>query len=61
VRRGKDGKLVHSHGGSVRGFICEMRRFPANDACLVVLCNRDDAPLHAAADRIEAVLFGRDR
>lgn len=58
VRKNARGRLVQSHGGSVRGFVCEMRRFPDEDGCLIVLCNRDDAPARPLADALEAILFG---
>ncbi len=58
VRRDRHGRLVQSHGGGVRGFICEMRRYPEQDAFLVVLCNRDDAPLREVVQTVEAMLFG---
>ncbi|MEM8882810.1 MAG: serine hydrolase domain-containing protein [Planctomycetota bacterium] len=54
----RNGRRVQSHGGSVRGFVCEMRRYPNDDACLIVLCNRDDAPLRPIVDGFEQLLFG---
>jgi hypothetical protein len=58
VRKDARGRLVQSHGGGVRGFVCELRRYPGEDGCLLVLCNRDDVPVQAIADAIEALLFG---
>ena len=58
VKRNRDGRLVQSHGGSVRGFLCEIRRYPSEDGCLFVLSNRDDAPIGRVADAVEALLFG---
>jgi CubicO group peptidase (beta-lactamase class C family) len=60
VKKGRDGRLVQSHGGSVRGFVCEIRRYPVEDGCLFVLSNRDDAPLRRVADGVEELLFGGD-
>lgn len=57
VRRDGSGRLVHSHGGAVRGFICEIRRYPEQDAFLAVLCNRDDVPLHRVVQSVEELLF----
>ncbi len=47
---------VQSHGGAVRGFTCDARRYPDHDGCLFVLANRDDAPVTLVAAAIEAVL-----
>ncbi|MBI4576474.1 MAG: beta-lactamase family protein [Planctomycetes bacterium] len=57
VRRDERGRLVQSHGGAVRGFVCEIRRFPEEDGCLVVFGNRDDAPLPGVVGLLEATLF----
>jgi CubicO group peptidase (beta-lactamase class C family) len=45
VKKDARGRWVQSHGGAVRGFVCELRRYPGQDACLFVLCNRDDVPV----------------
>jgi CubicO group peptidase (beta-lactamase class C family) len=37
----KDGLLTQSHGGSVRGFVAEIRRYPKKKAFIAVLCNDD--------------------
>jgi CubicO group peptidase (beta-lactamase class C family) len=58
VRKGAQGRVVQSHGGSVRGFVCEVRRYPDEDGCLFVLCNRDDAPVRQVAQAVEEILFG---
>jgi len=52
------GKTVQSHGGGVRGFACEVRRLPDDDGCVLVLSNRDDAPVRQLADRVQAILLG---
>jgi CubicO group peptidase (beta-lactamase class C family) len=52
------GRVVQSHGGGVRGFVCDVRRYPDDDGCLFVLCNRDDAPVRDVARAVEAILFG---
>lgn len=57
----RDGRLSQSHGGSVRGFLCDVRRFPDDDAFVAVLCNRDDGPMGEVANGIEALLFGEQR
>jgi CubicO group peptidase (beta-lactamase class C family) len=56
----RNGRLVQHHGGGVRGFICQVRRFPTDDACLFVLCNDDGMPLWEATDYVEAALFGAE-
>lgn len=53
----EDGRVVQSHGGGVRGFICEIRRYPEHDACIFVLANRDDAPLRQVVAGVEQLLF----
>jgi CubicO group peptidase (beta-lactamase class C family) len=58
VRKDPSGRLVQSHGGSVRGFACELRRFPDEDGCLFVLCNRDDVSVIEVAQALESLLFG---
>lgn len=56
--RERSGRKVHEHTGSVRGFISDFRRYPEEDACLVVLCNRNDVPMGAISDVLESELFG---
>lgn len=58
VKRGEDGRLQQSHGGRVRGFVCDVRRFPEQDGCVFVLCNDDSLPPYHVADAVEALLFG---
>jgi CubicO group peptidase (beta-lactamase class C family) len=58
VREDARGRLVQSHGGAVRGFVCEVRRYPGQDACLFVLCNRDEVPVQQVVQALEAILLG---
>ncbi len=58
VKKTKQGRLVQFHGGSVRGFVCRIRRYPEQDACLFVLSNRDDIPVGKVANTLEGILFG---
>jgi hypothetical protein len=58
VRKDARGRWVQSHGGAVRGFVCELRRYPGQDACLFVLCNQDDVPVRQVAQALEALLLG---
>ena len=53
-----NGRLTHKHSGSVRGFNCDVRRYPDDDAFLVVLCNRDDRNAGRIITQCEAALFG---
>ena len=58
VRKNKQGRWVQFHGGSVRGFACQIRRYPEQDACLFVLGNRDNIPVGNVANTLERILFG---
>jgi CubicO group peptidase (beta-lactamase class C family) len=58
IRKDPRGKMVQSHAGSVRGFVCELRRYPDEDGCLFVLCNRDDVSVTEVAGALEALLSG---
>lgn len=58
VRTDAKGRKVLSHGGGVRGFACELRRLPDDDACVIVLCNDDRAPARLVADAVQAALLG---
>lgn len=57
VRKSASGRLTQSHGGGVRGFASEIRRYPERDGCLIVLCNRDDMNPGMLAGALEALLF----
>lgn len=52
------GRLVQSHSGGVRGFACEVRRYPDEDAFVIVLANRDDAPVRSVAQSLEDIILG---
>jgi CubicO group peptidase (beta-lactamase class C family) len=58
VKKNKQGRWVQFHGGSVRGFVCQIRRYPEQDACLFVLGNRDNIPVRNVANTLEGILFG---
>lgn len=58
VRTDAKGRRVQSHGGGVRGFVCEVRRLPDDDGCVIVLCNDDRAPARLVADAVQAALLG---
>lgn len=57
VRRDGD-RTVQQHGGSVRGFACDVRRYPDDDGCLFVLCNHTAAPFGELANALAELLFG---
>jgi CubicO group peptidase (beta-lactamase class C family) len=59
IGRAADGSTRQSHGGVVRGFVAELRRYPEHDAVVAVLCNRDDIDAGAVADNLESALLGR--
>lgn len=59
VERALNGHARLTHGGAVRGFVSDFRRFPEDDACIAVLCNRDDAQPREIAENLEGLLFGR--
>ncbi len=56
--REERGRLVQSHTGSVRGFVCEGRRYPEHDACVFVPTNDDATPLGTITTAVEQLLFG---
>lgn len=56
--REENGRKVQQHGGGVRGFICDVRRWPEEDAFLCVLSNRGDGPLREVVSSVETILFG---
>lgn len=59
VKHDQHGRLIQSHGGSVRGFTCEVRRLPEVNGCIFILANRDDAPVRQVADGVQALLLGK--
>lgn len=58
VHRNPQNVLVQSHGGKVRGFVGELRRYPKEDGLLVLLANRDDLNPNGLADLLERALLG---
>ncbi|MEO6708817.1 MAG: serine hydrolase domain-containing protein, partial [Planctomycetota bacterium] len=58
IGRAVNGHPRQWHGGSVRGFVSEFRRYPADGCCIAILCNRDDQNLGEIADNLECLLFG---
>jgi len=60
VRKLPSGDMCVSHGGSVRGFNGEFRRYPKSDSCIVVLSNSNESPSPTVAEIIEGILFPPD-
>jgi hypothetical protein len=50
--------IVQRHGGSVRGFLTELRRYPADDGFLCVLCRRTSGPFGQVVNACESILSG---
>ncbi len=60
VGEAPDGTNCHFHGGSVRGFVAKIHRFPSIDGATFVLSNRDDTiPLTIIQHGVEQILFGK--
>ncbi len=59
VGKAAHGGIRHSHGGSVRGFVADLRRYPAEKACIAVLSNTDGMPVYRIAENLECILLGR--
>lgn len=57
LRRDEGGRLMHTHGGGVRGFCCDLRRYPDDDALIVVLCNKDDYRVPTLSEAIGKAMF----
>jgi hypothetical protein len=47
-----------AHGGDVRGFHCEFARYPDDDACIVVLENRQVIPPFMVEDLLRSHVLG---
>ena len=59
VAQAPGGGARQSHGGSVRGFVSEFRRYPERDACIAVLSNVENARPSEIAENLECLLYGR--
>lgn len=60
VQADLNGKPSQRHGGSVRGFLTEIRRYPSLDGALFVLSNSDDSlPIMIVKAGVEQILFGK--
>jgi CubicO group peptidase (beta-lactamase class C family) len=57
-RVNKRGALtVQFHSGSVRGFVCEMRRYPKVNGCIILLCNDDSIYPGTVASVLEKAIL----
>ncbi len=45
------------HGGGIDGFVTTLVRYPDDDLVVIVLCNRDDAPIDVISDDLAAIIF----
>jgi CubicO group peptidase (beta-lactamase class C family) len=55
-----DERLGHRriwHGGGIDGFVTALVRYPDDELAVIVLCNRDDAPIDAIADDLAAIVL----
>lgn len=53
------GKRVVQHGGGIFGFNTAFARIPADDACVVLLCNMNTGSLDEISRSIIAILYNR--
>ena len=58
VGRAPDGSAMAQHGGGVRGFRSDFRRYPKLGGCIAILSNGDGSALPYIAENLECVLFG---
>jgi len=54
----KNGHKNYSHSGGINGFVCNIARYVDDDACIVVLANREKAQEGQIASALNAILFG---
>jgi len=59
IGKAADGSPRQSHGGSVRGFLSELRRYPSIQGCIALLCNGDSVESWRMADDLECLLLAR--
>ena len=59
VGKTERGTPRHQHGGSVRGFMSDFRRFPDENACAAVLSNGDSWVIPYIAENLECLAFGK--
>jgi hypothetical protein len=60
IKQDPDGEPCHRHGGSVRGFLAEIGRYPSVDGSIFVLANQDESlSLSLMNSGVEQILFGQ--
>jgi CubicO group peptidase (beta-lactamase class C family) len=52
------GRKMVGHGGGINGFATDIRRYPDDRICVVVLSNLDSAPVGAIGHDLAAIAFG---
>ena len=53
------GKRVVSHGGGIHGFTSNFSRIPADDVCVIMLCNTSSPALQIITKDIYAILYNQ--
>jgi len=53
------GKRVVSHGGGIHGFTSNFSRIPADDVCIIMLCNTSSPALQNITKDIYAILYNQ--
>jgi len=53
-----NGRKIITHNGSVNGFLTHIARYVDDDACIVILSNIENAPVHEISRDLKAILFG---
>ena len=52
------GRRTISHAGGINGFRANFVRYPDEPACVIVLCNSEEAPFMGVTKTLSAILFG---
>lgn len=58
--RPMSGRPCIHHSGGANGYVADFLRFPAEDACVIILSNYAYAPIARMADDLGWILFGRE-
>lgn len=58
VKKDEKGRVCQMHGGAVRGFTCDMRRYPDVEGVIIVLSNSDASPLRQMMPALERAMRG---
>jgi hypothetical protein len=52
------GRRMVGHGGGINGFATNIKRFPDDKVCIIVLSNLAGAPVAEIGDDLTAIVFG---